>query len=660
MGFHLQLVAFTIEGYQRFVEPTSVKLHGGLIALVGPNEAGKSSVLQALTRLNDDLPFERSELPRRSNRTPTLTWQVQLEKQDRADIAHVQGGNSVSRVVVTKASDGSRKWTLEPTEPVRSLGHRISLLTEFDKNTQRIIEDLSEPFLYGLPFDRLVQLLKLNREFSEEEFAEFRTHADAFRRVTDTAMERVDANPISSEHIATIVDMLDRLSIEMESAVQSEQAMSPALQIRELLQHRIPVLRLYNEDDRNLRAEYDLALDADNLPPALKHLASIAGLDCLRLRDDALRPDGQADVTSQVRSANRRLQEAFAVWKQEDLALQLALNGTILHVQVTTPDDDGVSSLNERSEGMRWFASLLTFMHGHGDNQILLADEIETHLHYDAQSDLIDVLAKQRLASKIIYTTHSFGCLPNDLGNGVRVVKQIAGGKSALQNGFWAGGAGFSPLLLSMGAAATSFTPTRRAVIGEGATEAIILPTLFRQVAGQWPSFQVAPGLSSVAASNVPSLQAEAGHVAYIVDGDSGGAHIRTTLNRAGIPDYFIVDLMDPKNQDAMETEDLIDPVVYIEAINDELRCWNTLQNEMTIDELSATMRTKSVDAWCLGQKLDSPDKAAVAQRVANHAWEGDVDPESGFEGRRVFSLRREELIKSTLLTLNEAVHAAR
>jgi predicted ATP-dependent endonuclease of OLD family len=53
---------------------------------------------------------------------------------------------------------------------------------------------------------------------------------------------------------------------------------------------------------------------------------------------------------------------------------------------------------------------------------ILLLDEIETHLHYDAQADLAQMLAKQEIVAKVIYTTHSMGCLPEDLGTGVRFI----------------------------------------------------------------------------------------------------------------------------------------------------------------------------------------------------------------------------------------------
>jgi predicted ATP-dependent endonuclease of OLD family len=244
-----------------------------------------------------------------------------------------------------------------------------------------------------------------------------------------------------------------------------------------------------------------------------------------------------ADVATRRNAANRRLLKAFEQnWNQQGIAVQIEVQGNILHIQATTPEDSGLSDIGERSDGMRWFAALLAYPHGWDDRPILLVDEIERHLHYDAQSDLVDVLAKQSFTSMVIYTTHSFGCLPHDLGTGVRVVQPIDAATSRLENGFWKRGSGFSPLLASMGAAAISFTPTRHALIAEGAADAIMLPTLLRQATEEDRlGFQVAPGLSSVAGASVPDLEAEAGRVAFRWRSGRRGHRCQTLGCRDGV-----------------------------------------------------------------------------------------------------------------------------
>ena len=178
------------------------------------------------------------------------------------------------------------------------------------------------------------------------------------------------------------------------------------------------------------------------------------------------------------------------------------------------------SRVEERSEGLRSFLSLLAFTTRYSRNQkpILLIDEAEMHLHYAAQAELVEVFTREELAAQIIYTTHSAGCLPDDLGSAVRVVETTGPETSTTRDGFWADRqSGFSPLLLSMGASALAFTPTRAAVMAEGPSDALLLPQLFR-VALELPrheplGFQVAPGIAWVPDEELFQMDVEAAKV---------------------------------------------------------------------------------------------------------------------------------------------------
>ena len=49
----MQLYSVSVEGWRRFADRQTLQLNGKLIALVGPNEAGKSSLLAALQSLDE-------------------------------------------------------------------------------------------------------------------------------------------------------------------------------------------------------------------------------------------------------------------------------------------------------------------------------------------------------------------------------------------------------------------------------------------------------------------------------------------------------------------------------------------------------------------------------------------------------------------------------
>lgn len=60
----MDLLGLDLAGFRRF-ETASIDLLDHLVAIVGPNEAGKTSILDALTRLNDEAALPPSDLTRR-------------------------------------------------------------------------------------------------------------------------------------------------------------------------------------------------------------------------------------------------------------------------------------------------------------------------------------------------------------------------------------------------------------------------------------------------------------------------------------------------------------------------------------------------------------------------------------------------------------------
>jgi predicted ATP-dependent endonuclease of OLD family len=322
-------------------------------------------------------------------------------------------------------------------------------------------------------------------------------------------------------------------------------------------------------------------------------------------------------------------------WRQSGISVSLRLSLAVVEVQVLNKDQR-LTRLAERSDGLRQFVALHAFtLKAAAMNPILLIDEAEQRLHYNAQADLVQMLARQRIASKVVYTTHSAGCLPEDLGHGVRLVQPMATEKahSIIVNKFWSErGGGVAPLLIGLGASMMAFFPTRRAVCVEGPSDMLLYPTMFREVLDtETLGFQFVPGLSSVARSLAPILPAEADNVAFLIDGDDGGRKIAKALADGGIPPPRIV-IVEGLGRKALVLEDFVDPGLLLQATNAIVARHFSTASLIPGKALSSDRRMKDLEAAFEASTGRRIDKVELAYQVMDLL---DADPRRGILDRR-------------------------
>ena len=382
----------------------------------------------------------------------------------------------------------------------------------------------------------------------------------------------------------------------------------------------LPQFLLFDDDQRSLRSDYVWA-DYPNEPAALGNLLYLGDVNYAEYRALASDRDRRDELSTFERALNQRLKERLSAWSQHDLTITLRGDTESVAVHVTDEDTQRDVPIEERSAGLQMFAAMLAFCARYAEHvpPILLFDEAETHLHYGAQADLVHVFETQDVAQAVIYTTHSIACLPEDLGRSIRVVAPIGNETSEIRNAFWSGGVGLTPLTLAMGASALAFVPARFALIGEGATEAILLPSLFRAARGgsteRALGFQVAPGSAEVPKDLAADFETEAGNVAYVFDADAGGKEHAAKLADQAHTDGRVFVLGDGLD-DGLCTEDLVAAATYAEAVNEILRDTRNVQDGISIDEVPAVGRPGYLDQWCGSRAIEPLSKARVAERV--------------------------------------------
>ncbi len=638
----VRLISVDLDGFRRFARHQTLETDGALTAIVGPNEAGKTSVLDALTKLDNPAPFElrdlhgRVALPSDHN---VVTALYALEDQDRAAIAHLHSGQAPERArlfeVRLKAGgalethlhsgltrdQGPRQQAHKTVADLQRAKWLRVLLAEADEavipaSTEGEEPDDDEQGLQHAPL-RPPALVELSQGLeSEAETLDYTTVAALAE--TAAALRAIGG------------ERAERAAAKIEAAHTTEIALHPNEDAKLLLFARRPRFLKFNERERDLRSEYDLLLyeelapfapdqyapeEREPLPAPLVHLARLAQLD-LRELTRLITEDNSALRLTRLDAANQRLADIFASWSQGHVTIRLDLiDRYTLRLHVSDPAG-GWTQLGERSDGLKMFVSLVALTRAEADPPpVILVDEIERHLHYDAQADLIQVFTQQTSIPQIIYTTHSAGCLPEDLGDGVRLVEPVENEHaSEIINRFWSKGSGFGPLLVGLGASTLAFVPVRYAVLCEGGTEVVLLPRLLREATDQRAlGYQVAPASSEAPAAHIAGLDLQALGVAWVVDGDDGGNELRGRLIARGIPERNIRTLGGARS--GLVLEDCVDLDVYVGAVNAELER-SGRSPRLGVNDLPQMNRPKALERWCESHRIPCPNKVDVANRV--------------------------------------------
>lgn len=622
----MHLVSVRIAGYKRFEAPATLWVTSPLIAIVGPNEAGKTSLLEAMHHLSHSARFVRTEYTdRREPETDDaiVAARYTVEPADRQAAGGLLDDETEYVLTVQKGPIATQAtWSLSPR-----LHRDLTPRGEIVEDLRRVVVD--ELLVERTSATDGSEDEDVNTELSEEANSLANRLEAADEDLTSTALKTVEefVTALRERYAEEPPPPISRLAGRLDRLYAHENEENPHNRMGKLLAGRRPVFLFFTGPHRTLQTNYEWA-EHETPPTALGNLCHLAAVNYETYRETAMDRERRDELQTLERAANAALEREFESWTQAQLSVEFRADPQGLQVQVVDKKTLRNVPFDQRSAGLRQFVALVAFTIRYKGFRppVLLIDEAEMHLHYGGQADLIQVFERQTVAQAIIYSTHSIGCLPEDLGTTIRVAEPTEPERTVLRDSFWEGGAGLTPLVLAMGATALAFTPSRFAVIGEGPSEAILLPSLFREArdekyAAKALGFQVAPGLAHVARNAAAELEFDAGNVAYVHDADAGGRDHADKLPHRARQESRVIELGDGTEQ-GLCLEDFIEQELYADAVNSVLARTRETEERVEPSQMPDVARPSYLAEWCEQRGLVELSKRRIAEDVLRRARE--------------------------------------
>tara|TARA_R110001632_G_scaffold28927_2_gene77030 strand:- start:52915 stop:54834 length:1920 start_codon:yes stop_codon:yes gene_type:complete len=601
-----------INGYKRLKE-VNTDVDSKLLAIIGPNEAGKSSFFEALLSIENQTPYKVQELTKgiaKDDLDVIVQVEYLLDSDELNYLNEIYHIGNPRYFIVEKIKSGKLNYRFSD-EIIRDTSFSNNILVLLNKfNSNKTYKNFSQNnFIEDESFLEIFDELKEDISNDNQNVSKyFQDYVEKLKNCENKSLVYKNNR---------ILILFDKLVLKLQEFILDRNEDHPKETFLNYCITNRPPFVFFDNENRFLKGSYNIAELQQKNNKSIENLFSVGKIKVADyINSINTRNEGEKAKLNDI--VNRNLRNVFInSWSQTKIFPRMTLDVNSVKLQVISGDEDNYTEIVERSDGLKQYISLRAFLalKSIKTKPILLIDEAELHLHYSAQADLVTEFEKQNIVNSIIYSTHSAGCLPSDLGCSIRAIEQIKKdgidtGLSKIRNSIWTNNGGLSPILFAMGANIIAFTLARKAIIAEGPSETILLPKMFLEVIDEdYLGFQIAPGIASISPNQVSLFELEASKVGYIVDGDSSGHKLKNKLKNNGVDETKITML-----EEGCSLEDYIDSKLLIKAVNRELI--KSKLEELVIDKLPEKNRIKFIEKACKKKGFDLPSKTKIAKNI--------------------------------------------
>lgn len=451
----MRLTKARIQGYRSVIDSGWFDVENGKTILVGPNEAGKTAILQALQKLN---PPKGTDLFNPLRDYPRAKYDVDIEKGgiDPSKFTVVEGHFALDENEKDELPDNYKGVVYVYGRYLdNSTWHRLDnapnhlTYSNIEKDLQKILlhfqetataQGVAEATVNAIQteLDNLVSGMTKSSRILTEKATKLKEWLKKNIKYLD------DDNDKENERYERIGEHLDR-PMEYDSVLSSCAKLLPQFILFSNYFRIKPVLHLRKLADRIAsNALDDSQYDYGNIcllkflgftPKELADAGDTTKFNNLNDKSQYERYKAQLDERDyKLNAATIRLTQAIReVWNptqdsRDANKLRIKVDGQYLKVVVE--DELGVEvELNQRSEGFQWMVSFYVVFFAEASdkhkNAILLLDEPGQSLHALKQSEFRETLSKLSLQNQTIYTTHSPFLVGTDELDKVRVVEMV-------------------------------------------------------------------------------------------------------------------------------------------------------------------------------------------------------------------------------------------
>jgi predicted ATP-dependent endonuclease of OLD family len=464
----MKMVSFRVQNYKK-IEDSGWIACGNLTAFVGKNEAGKSALFRALSKMNPsdnakydplrEFPRNRYNEFKKQEDWPVTSVLFELNNEELRELREIyELITQKHRVRCTRYYSGRLDIEFDPALELPEASNasfsallegQISRIRDLMSSNGGINQELNQ-----LVEDLVSQLQNIRTIVDQEpESTAESAQVEAARQAFQTTPAELHPHILPS-----FVAEIDEFGTSVQSA-STELA-------KEMVESYIPKFIYFDRYDViDSAIHFPSFIDRFNSDPteprlrATKCLFEHVGLDIPELiqldpnRREPQQPEGQTLDTPerrkeadergiQMASASDQMTRDFSKWwKQRQYKFVYGLDGSYFRIWVSDDLSKSSIELEQRSYGLQYFFSFFViFLVEAGElhrDAILLLDEPGLHMHGTAQRDVVKFLEAISLDNQTLYTTHSPFMIDGDHLENVRIVSDSEGGVTKVSDEIW-------------------------------------------------------------------------------------------------------------------------------------------------------------------------------------------------------------------------------